>query len=63
MEALRRDSMKHYRKMPYKELIKEHEHLVKALSKSKSPTLRRLYKAQKKELAEYKRDYSKRLKR
>ena len=55
--------MKHYKKMPYKELIKEHEHLVKTLSKSKSPAIRRLYKAQKKELTEYKIEYNKRLRK
>jgi len=51
--------MKHYKKMPYPELIREHEHLVKVLSTSKSPAIQRLHHAQKKELMEYKRDYNK----
>jgi hypothetical protein len=49
--------MTHYKKMPYPELIREHEHLVKVLGKSKSPAIQRVYHAQKKELAEYKKDY------
>ena len=51
--------MVHYRKMSYPSLIKEHEQLVRTLSTSKKPAIRRLYHAQKRELAEYKHDYNK----
>ena len=51
--------MTHYKKMSYPELIREHEKLTRTLSKSKSPAIHKLYKAQKKELTKYKMDYNK----
>jgi hypothetical protein len=53
--------MTHYKRMSYPELIREHKHLVAVLSKSRSPAIRRLYRAQKKELGEYIKEYKKKL--
>jgi cytoplasmic iron level regulating protein YaaA (DUF328/UPF0246 family) len=51
--------MTHYRKMSYPELIREHQKLVKILGKSRTPAIKKLRHAQKKELEEYIADYNK----
>ena len=43
--------------MPYPSLIREHRNLVKILSRSKSPSIKKLYHEQKKELHEYEEEY------
>ena len=54
--------MTHYKRMSYPELIREHKHLTRVLSHSKSPSIHRLYLAQKKELKEYIEEYERKKK-
>ena len=49
--------------MPYKDLIKEHENLVKILKKPSKTKLKKLLKEQSAELKEYKAEYEKKKKK